>query len=86
MTLYSLSVEGTIAKIEVVCNWIGDKANEANKEIQKTIDFQNKVAIASIDSSCRGLKTYHDNIDSLANLNRTIVENMVPNLYNAINK
>jgi len=44
-------------------------SNEANREIQKAIDFQNKVTIASIDSSCRGLKTYHDNIDSLANLN-----------------
>ena len=61
-------------------------SNEANREIQKAIDFQNKVTIASIDSSCRGLKTYHDNIDSLANLNRTIVENMVPNLSSVISK
>lgn len=61
-------------------------SNEANREIQKAIDFQNKVTIASIDSSCRGLKTYHDNIDSLANLNRAIVENLVPNLSRATTK
>lgn len=56
--------------------------NDVNHEVQKLIDFQNKIAITAIDSSCRGLKTYHNNIESLANLNREVVESVIPNLAN----
>ena len=58
---------------------------DANHEVQKLIDFQNKVAITAIDSSCRGLKTYHNNIESLANLNKEVMESMIPNFANVRN-
>jgi hypothetical protein len=59
--------------------------NDANHEAQKLIDFQNKIAITAIDSSCRGLETYHNNIESLANLNKQVIVSMVPNFANARN-
>ena len=52
---------------------------DANHEVQKLVEFQNKVTLAAIDSSSRGLKTCHNNIESLANLNRQVVETMIPN-------
>ena len=58
---------------------------DSNHEVQKLIDFQNKVAITAIDSSCKGLKTYHNNIGSLANLNKEVVETMIPNFANVRN-
>ena len=58
---------------------------DSNHEVQKLIDFQNKVAITAIDSSCKGLKTYHNNIESLTNLNKEVVETMIPNFANVRN-
>lgn len=55
---------------------------DANHEVQKLIDFQNKVTINAIDSSCRGLKACHNNIASFANLNREVMESMIPNFSN----